>query len=54
MLSYEISRRYGLQGLPADTIVIHAAGSAGQSFCAFGAPGLTVHIHGAANASGGY
>ena len=49
MLSYEISRRYGLQGLAADTIVIHAAGSAGQSFCAFGAPGLTVHIHGDAN-----
>ena len=49
MLSYEISRRYGLQGLPADTIVMHAAGSAGQSFCAFGAPGLTVHIHGDAN-----
>ena len=49
MLSYEISNRYGLQGLPADTIIIHAAGSAGQSFCAFGAPGLTVHIHGDAN-----
>jgi len=49
MLSSEISRRYGLQGLPADTIVIHATGSAGQSFCAFGAPGLTVHIRGDAN-----
>jgi glutamate synthase (ferredoxin) len=49
MLSYEISKRYGLQGLPADTIVMHAAGSAGQSFCAFGAPGLTVQIHGDAN-----
>jgi len=49
MLSYEVSRRHGLQGLAADTIVIHAAGSAGQSFCAFGAPGLTVHIHGDAN-----
>jgi glutamate synthase (NADPH/NADH) large chain len=49
MLSYEISKRYGLQGLPADTIVIHATGSAGQSFCAFGAPGLTAHIRGDAN-----
>jgi glutamate synthase domain-containing protein 2/glutamate synthase domain-containing protein 1/glutamate synthase domain-containing protein 3 len=49
MLSYEISRRYGLQGLPADTIVIRAAGSAGQSFCAFGAPGLTIHLRGDAN-----
>ena len=37
------------QGLPADTIVIHASGSAGQSFCAFGAPGLAVHIQGDAN-----
>jgi glutamate synthase domain-containing protein 3 len=49
MLSYEISKRYGLQGLPTDSIVIRAFGSAGQSFCAFGAPGLTVHIHGDAN-----
>jgi len=49
MLSYEISRRYGLQGLADNTIVMHAAGSAGQSFCAFGAPGLSVHIHGDAN-----
>jgi glutamate synthase domain-containing protein 2/glutamate synthase domain-containing protein 1/glutamate synthase domain-containing protein 3 len=49
MLSYEISRRYGLKGLPADTIVIHATGSAGQSFCAFGAPGITVHLRGDAN-----
>jgi glutamate synthase domain-containing protein 3 len=49
MLSYEISRRYGLQGLPADTIVIRASGSAGQSFCAFGAPGLTIHLRGDAN-----
>jgi len=49
MLSYEISKRYGLKGLPADTIVIHARGSAGQSFCAFGAPGITVHIRGDAN-----
>jgi len=49
MLSYEISRRCGLNGLPSDTIVIHAAGSAGQSFCAFGASGLTVHIRGDAN-----
>jgi len=49
MLSYEISRRYGLQGLPSDTIIMHAAGSAGQSFCAFGAPGLTVRIRGDAN-----
>ncbi len=49
MLSYEISKRHGLQGLPPDTIVIRAAGSAGQSFCAFGAPGVSIHIQGDAN-----
>ena len=49
LLSYEISRRYGEKGLAADTITIRASGSAGQSFCAFGAPGLTVHLRGDAN-----
>ena len=49
LLSHEISKRYDLQGLPTDTVIIHAAGSAGQSFCAFGAPGLTFHIQGDAN-----
>jgi len=49
MLSYEISKRYGQSGLPADTITIQASGSAGQSFCAFGAKGITVHIQGDAN-----
>jgi glutamate synthase domain-containing protein 2/glutamate synthase domain-containing protein 1/glutamate synthase domain-containing protein 3 len=49
MLSWHISKRYGSAGLPEDTIVIHAKGSAGQSFCAFGAPGLTFHIEGDAN-----
>lgn len=49
MLSYEISRRYGEAGLPEDTIVIEANGSCGQSFCSFGAQGLTFHIQGEAN-----
>ena len=44
MLSGEIARRFGAAGLPEDTIVIRARGSAGQSFCAFGAPGLTIHV----------
>ncbi len=48
-LSYHISKKYGEDGLPEDTITIHARGSAGQSFCAFGARGLTVHIRGDAN-----
>ena len=49
MLSYEISHRYGEEGLPQDTIVINATGSCGQSFAAFGAKGLTVKVEGDAN-----
>ena len=48
-LSYEIARRYGGHGLPSGTISIHATGSAGQSFFAFGAPGITVRVTGDAN-----
>jgi glutamate synthase (NADPH) large chain len=45
MLSYEIARRYGHGGLPDDTIHIRFAGSAGQSFGAFLAKGVTLdHI----------
>ena len=49
LLSYRIYKHRGADGLPDDTIVIHAFGSAGQSFCAFGAPGITVHLQGDAN-----
>lgn len=49
LLSYEISRRYGEAGLPDDTIVIRAEGTAGQSFMAFGARGITVHLRGDGN-----
>ncbi|BBO83558.1 glutamate synthase [Desulfosarcina ovata subsp. sediminis] len=48
-LSYAVARRYGETGLPDGTIVIDAVGSAGQSFFAFGAPGITVHVRGDAN-----
>jgi glutamate synthase (NADPH) large chain len=45
MLSYEIARRYGHEGLPDDTIHVRLAGSAGQSFGAFLARGVTLdHI----------
>jgi glutamate synthase domain-containing protein 3 len=45
MLSYEIARRYGHDGLADDTIHIRLAGSAGQSFGAFLARGVTLdHI----------
>ena len=45
MLSGEVARRYGHEGLPDDTIHIRFAGSAGQSFGAFLARGITIeHI----------
>ena len=48
-LSGEITRRYGAQGLPDDTIHLNFHGSAGQSFGAFLAPGITMHVRGDAN-----
>ena len=48
-LSYEVARRHGPEGLPDGTITINADGSAGQSFLAFGAPGITVRVKGDAN-----
>ncbi len=49
MLSGEIARRFGHAGLPDDTISLAFTGSAGQSFGAFGARGLTLELHGEAN-----
>jgi glutamate synthase (NADPH/NADH) large chain len=49
MLSGEVAKRYGNQGLPDDTIQIEVAGSAGQSFAAFLAKGITMRLHGDAN-----
>lgn len=49
MLSAEISRKHGEAGLPEDTIRIKFDGSAGQSFAAFGAKGLSFTVEGDAN-----
>ncbi|HMI91010.1 MAG TPA: glutamate synthase large subunit [Polyangiales bacterium] len=49
MLSAEVSRRYGIEGLPADTIELSFKGSAGQSFGAFMAPGISARVEGEAN-----
>ncbi|MEK7875467.1 MAG: glutamate synthase-related protein, partial [Pseudomonadota bacterium] len=49
MLSWEIAQRYGHQGLPHDTIHIRFAGSAGQSFGAFLARGVTLDLIGDTN-----
>jgi len=49
ILIEEIARRYGSEGLPDDTIQIQLAGSAGQSFGAFLARGVTLTLEGDAN-----
>jgi glutamate synthase domain-containing protein 2/glutamate synthase domain-containing protein 1/glutamate synthase domain-containing protein 3 len=48
-LSAEVSLRHGAKGLPPDTIRVSFAGSAGQSFGAFLAPGITFELEGDAN-----
>jgi glutamate synthase (ferredoxin) len=49
MLGYEVTRRYGGDGLPDDTISIDFNGSAGQSFGAFLPRGITLTLEGDAN-----
>ena len=49
MLSGEIARRYGNHGLPDNTITCRFIGSAGQSFGAFAARGLTMILNGESN-----
>jgi glutamate synthase domain-containing protein 3 len=49
MLSGEIARRYGSEGLPDNTIRVRFNGSAGQSFGAFLASGVTLTLEGDAN-----
>ncbi len=49
MLSSEIAKRYGAQGLPSESIKFRFRGSAGQSFGAFGAKGLDFLLEGEAN-----
>jgi len=45
----EVTRRYGADGLPEDTICLHFQGSAGQSFGAFIPKGMTLILEGDAN-----
>ena len=49
MLSGRVAKRYGEEGLPLDTIKIHLNGSAGQSFGAFLAKGISLYLEGDAN-----
>ncbi|CAM8451311.1 glutamate synthase subunit alpha [Candidatus Methylopumilus universalis] len=49
MLSHEIAKRYGHEGLPQDTIQITLNGTAGQSFSAFLAQGISMELIGEGN-----
>ncbi len=44
MLSHEVAKRYGQTGLPDDTIYVKLQGTAGQSFGAFLAHGITFEL----------
>ena len=49
MLSGQIAKRYGHKGLPEDTIWVTLRGTAGQSFGAWVAAGVTLDLIGEAN-----
>jgi glutamate synthase (NADPH/NADH) large chain len=49
MLGSALTRRWGGDGLPDDTIVVDLTGSAGQSLGAFLPRGITLRLHGDAN-----
>jgi len=49
MLSGEVAKRYGDDGLPHDTISVNMKGTAGQSFGCFLAKGVTLKLSGQAN-----
>ncbi|MDP2248064.1 MAG: glutamate synthase-related protein, partial [Nitrosomonadales bacterium] len=49
MLSNQVAVRYGHEGLPDDTITVKLNGTAGQSFAAFLAKGITLELTGEGN-----
>ena len=49
LLSGRLAERYGFRGLPDDTIKINAKGTAGQSFGAWLAKGVTIELAGEGN-----
>ena len=49
IISNEISKSYGAEGLPEDTLKLNFTGTAGQSFGAFAAKGLFMRIEGTVN-----
>jgi glutamate synthase (NADPH/NADH) large chain len=49
MLSNQVASRYGHAGLPSDSITVRLSGTAGQSFAAFLAHGITFELTGEGN-----
>ena len=49
MLGHEVTKAWGAEGLPDDTITIDFTGSAGNSFGAFLPRGITLGLFGDAN-----
>ena len=49
MLSGEVAKAHGYEGLPDDTVVVNLSGTAGQSFGAWLAGGVTFNLTGDAN-----
>jgi len=49
ILGSEVTKKYGAEGLPEDTISLHFQGSAGQSFGAFVPKGITLTLEGDTN-----
>ncbi|WP_042355701.1 glutamate synthase large subunit [Bacillus rubiinfantis] len=49
ILGSEVTKRYGKEGLPEDTIQLEFTGTAGQSFAAFLPKGVSVTLRGDAN-----
>ena len=49
LLGHEVTSRYGVNGLPSDSITVALRGSAGQSLGAFLPSGITVRLEGDAN-----
>ncbi len=49
MLGYELTKRYGGNGLPDDTVRIQFTGTGGQSFGAFVPRGMTMRLEGDSN-----
>ena len=49
LLGFEVTKRFGGEGLPTDTIIVNFTGSAGNSFGAFVPRGITLRLEGDAN-----